>query len=399
VEKELPFDMGVFDYRKLAVPAGTPPPPGYAGYKIMAPLNKPGVQDELAVFLGASYFRSLAPQLGYGLSARGLALNTARPGGEEFPYFERFWFTQPEKGAKEITVQALLDSPSVAGAYQFRITPGKTTVMEVDAEITLRKPVELLGIAPFSSMLWHSEITHPKPVEFRPEVHDSDGLLIQYSEKDVHWRPLDNSRVIRHSVLATDAFMGYGLIQRDRDFENYQDLEANYHQRPSAFVEPIGKWPPGRVHLIELPTGEEFWDNIVCMWEPVKQPSPGEPFRFSYRLTWLEEKSVPGLCKVTASRRSHHHYKEEEKKPDDDMFVLDFSPPAKAGDKEPDIEVTVGDGAKLLDKRVQKNPHTGGWRAFFRVNIEDKTESLELSCRLLENKQPVSERWSYLWKK
>jgi glucans biosynthesis protein len=397
----IPWRPEFFNYRNLKVPDGTPPPSGYAGFRILTPVNSPDKLDELAVFLGASYFRAVAPGLAWGLSARGLALNTARPQGEEFPHFERFWFERPQPGATSLTFYALLDSPSVAGAYRFTTTPGRATVIEVEAELTFRQDVELIGMAPFSSMMWFSELTHPKPVEFRPEVHDSDGLLIHQGDLEAVWRPLDNSRVVRHSVFSTESLAGYGLIQRDRAFENYQDLEANYHQRPSVFVEPVGKWPSGRVHLIELPTGEEFWDNVVCMWEPAKHPKPGEPFKLAYRVHWLAEMSIPGLSKVLSSRRSHNRYKPEEKRPDDDLFVIDFAAAAnpRDDDREPVVAVDAGEGATLIDKRVQKNPHTGGWRAFFRVRIEEKTESLELSCRLLRDGRPASEKWSYLWKK
>ena len=395
------WNSAFFDYRDLAVPEGTPHPEGFAGFRILSPLNAPERLDELAVFLGSSYFRALAPGLGFGTSARGLALNPMRPQGEEFPDFVEWWIERPEPGAREIRAWALLDSPSVAGAYQFRIQPGRGTVMEIEMELTFRQDVELIGIAPFSSMMWYSEFTQPKPLDFRPEVHDSDGLLIHFGEMEAAWRPLDTGKTARHSVFAADKFYGFGLAQRDRDFRNYQDLEANFQQRPSVWVEPVGTWPEGRINLIETPGDRDGSDNVVCFWEPKDKPKPGAPLRLAYRIQWLPEISVAGLSKVIESRRSQHSYPAAEKRQDDFLYVVDFSPPANPVDDEtsPELLVEVDTTARLLDKTLQRNPNTGGWRATFTVQIDDAAPASELACRLLKAGRPISERWTAQWKR
>ena len=396
----LEWDSGFFDYQDLMVPGDIPRPDGFAGFRVLAPLKTPGQLDELAVFLGASYFRSLAPGLGFGTSARGLALNPMRPQGEEFPDFVEWWIERPEPGAREIRAWALLDSPSVTGAYQFRIQPGRGTVMEIETELIFRQDVELIGIAPFSSMMCYSEFTQPKPADFRPEVHDSDGLLIHFGEGEAAWRPLDTGKSVRHSVFAADKFFGFGLAQRDRDFRNYQDLEANFQQRPSVWVEPVGLWPAGRINLIETPGNEDGSDNVVCFWEPKVRPKPGEPLRLAYRIQWLPEISVAGLSKVIESRRSQPRAAAGQP-PGEELYVVDFSSPANPVDDEtrPELLVEVDAHAKLLGKTLQRNPNTGGWRATFTVQIDEKAPAAELACRLLKGGRPISERWTVQWKR
>lgn len=399
--RTIDWNSDFFDYGDLKIPEGTAHPDGYAGFRLMAPVNEPESLEELAVFLGASYFRALAPGLGFGTSARGLALNPMRPQGEEFPDFIEWWIERPVPGSREIRAWALLDSPSVSGAYQFRIQPGRGTVMEIETELTFRKDVELIGIAPFSSMMWHSEYTQPKPQDFRPEVHDSDGLLIHFSDGEAVWRPLDTSKTVRHSVFSADKFFGFGLAQRDREFASYQDLEANFQKRPSVWVEPVGSWPEGRINLIESPSNGDGSDNVVCFWEPKTRPKPGEPLRLAYRLQWVPEISVPGLSRVVDSRRSHHDYPAAENKPDDELFVVDFGPPPNPADDEtrPELLVEIDSNAKLLEKGLQRNPNTGGWRATFSIQPEEKAEAVELACRLFKAGRPISERWSAQWKR
>jgi glucans biosynthesis protein len=273
--------------------------------------------------------------------------------------------------------------------------------MEVEMELTFRQEVELIGISPFSSMMWYSEFTSPKPADFRPEVHDSDGLLIHFGDREAAWRPLDNGKSVRHSVFEAARFFGFGLAQRDRDFRNYQDLEANFQQRPSVWMEPVGTWPEGRINLIETPGTSDGSDNVVAFWEPKERPKPGEPFRLAYRLQWLPEISVAGLSRVLDSRRSEVTYPPAEGRPPEELYVVDFSSPANPADEEvrPELLVEVDSNARLLDKTLQRNPNTGGWRATFTVQSDEKAPASELACSLLKAGRPVSERWTIQWKR
>ena len=397
----VPFSKDYFKYGDLVVPETVKYPDGFAGFRLIAPDTLlPGRRFEFMSFMGASYFRAVTTKLGWGLSARGIAINTIGGEKEEFPDFTHFWFVDPKPGEMVFQFFALLNGPSVCGAYQFEVTPGETTMMRISGSLFLRNPVKLLGLAPFSSMFWYGENTHPKPLDFRPEVHDSDGLLIEQDNGTMIWRPLDNGKEIRQSVFVLDGLKGFGLQKRDREFKHFEDLEARYHERVSAWVDPVEGFGRGKLHLIELATGEETWDNIVTFWEPETQPTATEPLRFAYNLSWLQEK-VHDLAKVTATRWGEGVATPDI--PNDYLFVVDFTKgkplAGKAADWVPDTEVHITGNAKIIDKRVMLNPETGGWRAFFKLDITPDVKLLEMTCDLMDGKKPISERWSYQWRR
>ncbi|HWL17398.1 MAG TPA: glucan biosynthesis protein [Opitutus sp.] len=389
----IPFDRQLFDYDRLKI-GELPPTMGFAGFRILYPLNKAG--DELGAFQGASYFRLLARNTIYGLSARGLALNTAEPGGEEFPVFTDFWIEQPAKNAKRITIYALMDSPSVAGAYRFIITPGDQTLSEVKASLFFRKSAKVVGIAPLTSMFWHGENTNNVTNDFRPEVHDSDGLQLFTGAGEWLWRPLTNPGAVRVAAFGDENPRGFGLMQRDRNFENYQDLEAAYHLRPSVWVEPIGKWGRGTVRLVELPTPDETNDNIVAFWVPEKNPKPGEALELEYRLHWATDQIRPPAGAVVATR----HGRTVTHESDLERFFVDFGGPAltkESAESKVEAVVTVGPGAKLVHTTVQKNPYNQTWRAAFAIRPDGSGQPIELRCFLRRPDHVLTETWSYLW--
>lgn len=397
----VPYSKDYFFYGDLVLPKSLTLPQGFSGWKLLTAKEGENHRPEYLTFQGASYFRAVNSKLVWGLSARGVAINTVGGEPEEFPDFTHFWFVSPKAGEKVFQFFALLNGPSVTGAYQFDVTTGDVTFMRVTSSLFLRKPVKLLGLAPFSSMFWFGENTHPKPVDFRPEVHDSDGLLIEPTSGPVIWRPLENSRELRQSVFTLEGVKGFGLQERDREFQHFEDLEAKYHQRVSVWVEPVEGFGRGKLHLIEIPTGEETWDNVVTMWEPEKPPTAKEPLRFAYNMSWLSEKLFD-LAKVTATRWGLETVTKEN--PNDYLFVLDFTRgkpgEGKTADWVPAVNVRINGGtAKVIDQRAMANPQTGGWRAFFRLEIPPDTKLLEMTCDLMENKLPISERWSYQWRR
>ncbi len=424
--KPLFFDRSLFDYGKQQVPNGIPSPPGYAGWRARTPLNSPEYMDEFLVFLGASYFRSIPAKAPYGISARGLSLNSGLPGvPEEFPDFQSFWLKTPEPDAKSLTAWALLDSPSVSGAYQFTVTPGPETIMDIEAEITLRQPVQQLGLAPFSSMFWFGELTHPRAYDFRPEVHDSDGLLMELATGAKHFRPLDHTPgQFRHCVFALEKPQSWSLIQRDRAFTSYQDVEAHYHDRPSVRVEPVLGFEKGRLHLIEMPTEDETNDNVILLFEPDPKPGPGKPFHFKYRLVWLRDPAPSGLFAVKDTRYGH-----PVQRPNQLLFTIDFAKPLhpekKTGEPKWDditgykpvvttnhgaIKVVHADITDLSMANVDSLPLAMGrnaevhmpqvLRAFFVLEGYAGLGEIDLSCELQDAEgKVVSERWLYLWKK
>ncbi len=370
---------------------------GFAGFRIQYPLNQPGKMDELVVFQGASYFRALGRDQRYGLSARGLALNTAEAGGEEFPEFQEFWIEQPAPQAKTITVYALLDSPSAAGAYKFVITPGADTVIRVHATVYCRNNPTVFGIAPLTSMFAHGENTGWARTDFRPEVHDSDGLLVETGEGEWIWRPLTNPQAVRVAAFMDRAPHGFGLLQRDRQFEHYDDLEAHYHSRPSVWVEPLGNWGAGSIRLVELPTPDETNDNIVAFWVPAQLPPAGEPIRFDYNLHWMTDMGRRPPAGFVSSTR----FADVMGRPELKRVVLEFTGAYLAAEpNDPEIEavVTVGAGARQDGAVVvQKNHFSGAWRVVFEVQAPPARGPVELRCFLRKGQHVLTETWSYLW--
>jgi glucans biosynthesis protein len=261
------------------------------------------VWDEAVVFQGASYFRAVARDTLYGLSARGLAIGTAGPEPEEFPLFTAFWVEEPEPGARTLRLYALLDGPSVSGAYAFAVTPGAETVMEIDSRLFPRVDVATAGVAPLTSMYFFGPESRKGVDDFRDAVHDSHGLRMINGAGERLWRPLRNPSTVELSAFADENPRSFGLIQRFRDFEHFQDAEARYEQRPSAWVEPTAPWGRGAVMLAEIPTNDEFLDNIVTFWRPEEPLRAGAEHAFAYRLVWgqVPEEPLP-LARVLATR-------------------------------------------------------------------------------------------------
>src|SRR6218665_2940481 len=284
--RPLAFQRADFHYGKNALPEVQQAAwgdLGFAGFRIHYPLNNPRYKDELIVFLGASYFRALGAGQIYGLSARGLAIDTIGAGAEEFPRFPEFWIERPAPGATALTIYALLDSPRASGAYRFTVRPGDSTAIDVRLRLFLRAPVAPLALAPLTSMFTFGE-NQPQRGDFRPEVHDSDGLMLAGADGEWLWHPLVNPARPLVRSFAANSPRGFGLMQRDRAFASYEDTEARYEKRPSAWVEPLGDWGAGRVDLVQLPTPDETHDNVVAYWVPAQALAPGRPFDFAYRL-------------------------------------------------------------------------------------------------------------------
>jgi glucans biosynthesis protein len=387
------FSPSMFDYGLNHVPS-VPSNIGFAGLRILYPLNKPG--DELGAFLGVSYFRFLCQHAFYGLSGRGLAINTGEPGGEEFPVFREFWVEKPAPEAKTLTVYALLDSPTAAGAYRIQATPGAETITMVHEVIYCRHNPAVLGMAPLTSMFWHGKNTDVSYNDFRPEVHDSDGMMINTGAGEWIWRPLTNPGATRVAAFSDNNPKGFGLVQRERNFENYQDLEAYYHMRPSAWVEPVGEWGRGAVRLVELHAPDETYDNITAFWVPDSLPQPGEPVELTYKLHWYIDQIHPPAGYVVGTRQGRTATQET----DLERFVVDFDGAYLAKDgPDPLVEpvVTVGLGAKLVNTTLQKNPFNGTWRVSFAIKPDGSGHPVEMRCFLRKPPHVLTETWSYLW--
>ncbi|MEO6354182.1 MAG: glucan biosynthesis protein G [Burkholderiaceae bacterium] len=391
------FDPTAFNYGKNNIDPKQLGQLGFAGFRVHFPLNSRKYKDEAMVFLGASYFRALGKGQSYGISARGLAIDTALNSGEEFPQFSEFWLERPNANDKELTIYALLDSRRVTGAYRFVLKPGVETAVDVKAQLYLRENVTTLGIAPLTSMYFFGENQRSEVEDHRPEVHDSDGLSVQSGTGEWIWRPLVNPKRLLVTSFGLNNPQGFGMMQRDRAFTNYQDLEAHYEKRPSVWIEPKGNWGKGRVELVQIPTPDETNDNAVAFWVPSAMPKPGQPYNIEYRMQWQKDAEThPPLSWVTQTRRGHGYTR----KADDSIaLIVDFEGPAlKKLPTDIKLEgIVTGDAnGTLMETNTYRNDETGGWRMAVRLRRNDETKPVELRGHLRSGTETLSETWSYI---
>jgi glucans biosynthesis protein len=360
-----------------------------SGLRLRGRLNSRSVWDEFVVFQGASYFRAVARDTFYGVSARGLALRTAHPMGEEFPSFTHFWVERPAVNAVGIVVHALLDSPSTTGAYRFAIVPGAETVMDVSVTLFPRVQLTSVGIAPLTSMFLFDESDRTRIDDFRDEVHDSDGLQIVLASGERVWRPLKNPTQLQVSSFTSEAPRAFGLIQRSRRVSDYHDFDARYEARPSVWIEPTSKWGAGSVQLIEIPSDRETNDNIVALWQPKDPIAAGKPWTTSYRLRWTKvPKLTPALGRVVRTRSGPTFDGRRR------MFVVDF---VGVGRSVEGVRIDAGTSAgRISNATLQPNPLSKGLRASFELDPRD-ADLAELRLRLLRGDRPISETWLYRW--
>ena len=400
VSKPINFSAEYFDYGTNKFNDKNDKNLGYAGFRIHSPLNTSAYYDELVTFLGASYFRGLAKGQKYGLSARGLAINTAEMIGEEFPVFKEFWLKKPKIKDKTITLYALLDSKSISGAYRIEIIPGTNTIMNIETHLFPRENIQKIGIAPLTSMFLFGENNKNEFDDFRLEVHDSDGLLVHNGNGEWLWRPLDNSKKLRISSFVDNGLKGFGLLQRDRDLSNYQDFESNYQSRPSAWVEPLENWHDGYVQLVEIPSRQEIHDNIVAYWVPKTPIEATKEYKFSYRLIWLNDViKEENLAYVAATRTGEGGVSGSTDITKLRKFAIDFAGKifdndfSKKGIK-PAVSTING---KIINVSSIYNPLTKGITVY--VDYSPQSNNDEIRISLEQNGKTISEVWSYQWLK
>jgi glucans biosynthesis protein len=393
--RHMAYDSADFNYGKNSLSPKSWGDLGFAGFRVHYALNSPEYKDELVVFLGASYFRALGAGLHYGLSARGLAIDTVGSHGEEFPRFTEFWIVKPAADARTLTIYALLNSQRASGAYQFEVQPGTETVIQVRARIFLRARVATLGIAPLTSMFAFG-VNQPHRADFRPEVHDSDGLMVATGDGEWLWRPLLNPKQTLTTSFSMHQLHGFGVMQRARKFDNYEDSEAHYELRPSAWVEPVGSWGPGRVELVELNTPDETNDNIVAYWVPDQLPAIGQPIDLTYRLHWqgTQQMQRPPGGWVVQTRIGRGF---AELADDEQQFVVDFTGPsldALPADAKVKAVVTAPSNGQIVESNAYRVEATGAWRMTVRVKQLHPTEPTELRGFLQNDSNVLTETWS-----
>lgn len=402
------FDLGLFVNSDLLADLPASEELGFSGIRLRYVYEGEMWEREFAIFQGASYFRAIGAGQHYGLSARGLALRTGDAEGEEFPEFTRFWVEDPGNTDETVTVHALLDSPSVAGAYTFRIAPGTACTMEVECTLFPRVDLDHVGIGALTSMFLYDQTDRTRFPDFRPAVHDSDGLLSWNGAGEMVWRPLANPTALETSSFVDSAPKGFGLMQRDRRLSDFADLEAHYHQRPSLWIEPRDDWGEGVVRLVEIPSDKEIYDNIVAYWRPKDVLAAGSEHRFAYHMSWGDEALSATAPPRADVARVLETYIGREAESGRLLVAIDFGPQAELdrvvegelGPPEwvpPDIMGRVASGQTDISEPIlQRNPETDGTRLTFTFDPQDEAV-IELRAQLLRDGVPVTEVWLYRW--
>ncbi len=383
------YDPALFDLPADSPVAQLGPDAGFSGFKAIELVRR----AEWLAALGASYFRSPAPLGQYGLSARGLAIDTAVDTPEEFPDFTEFWL-EPTGGL--LTIYALLESQSVVGAYCIRHENGPGgLIQDVTVQLTFRNPVKRLGVAPLTSMYWYGASDRPAQPDWRPQLHDSDGLAIWTGAGERIWRPLSNPAAPQVNSFLDRSPRGFGLMQRDRNFSDYQDKEAFYHLRPSTWVEPIGDWGAGSVQLVELPTGDETADNIVAFWTPEAPVISGQVLNLRYRLYWTDEEPNPvGVARVVATRAGRGGQPGQPPTPGRRRYAIDFADGPLAGlapddDVEPVVTLSEGQPNIVSVEGLTERP---GRRLIFDVDAP-QGRPLDMRAFLRREGAALTETW------
>lgn len=387
------FDMGVFDTTDKFPDVAIDETLGYSGLRLRAELEQSGIFQEYAVFQGASYFRGIGTGEIYGLSARGLALKTGDPSGEEFPDFTAFWMEPPEPGSDMITLHALLDSPSCTGAYRFEITHGIVLEMNVTATLFAREDMPHVGIAPLTSMFLFDDTMRQRFSDFRPAVHDSDGLLIHNGGGEVIWRPLSNPTTLQISAFGDNNPRGFGLCQRKRQFSDFNDLEALYHNRPAVWITPGEDWGPGSVTLVEIPADLEIYDNIVSYWRPSGGIDAGAEHKMSYTLHWGADPVAPTADVPVKVLNTAIGGRPE----GGQIIAIDFAASDRVPDDLGEVEIILRSSkGSVTPGIVQRNPETKGPRLAFTFQDEGERYA-EFRAQLRLRGEALSEVWLYRW--
>lgn len=391
----IPFAKSFFNYHDLKVPMASRWGLEFAGFKVLHPLHEPDKWDEVIAFLGASYFRALGRNQVYGASARGLALDTGGAEKEEFPDFTEFWIRKPDGDDATLTVHALLDGPSVTGAYTFTITPGLETIVETRATLFFRREPKEPGFAPLTSMFWFGEASANRFGDYRPEVHDSDGLLIAPDKDTRVWRPLQNPTITVRSDFEAPALAGFGLLQRDRHFGHYADLEGRYERRPGVWTEPIGNWPAGRVRLVELPAQNEYQDNVTVYWMPRDPVVAGRPVELAWKQHWSTAPTFGGPAGWVGATRQMVHAGG----PDHTRYFIDFNGASLAAvpaDAKVTALVSASHGA-IVSHQVVRNEPENSWRVDLQAQAKPGSAPVELRAQLTLDGKPLTETWTMHW--
>ncbi len=397
----IPYAANLFDYGRAKFDKPLPVNLGFAGFRLYFPLNSPKSSDEIISFIGASYFRFVGRSESWGLSARGLAVDNGTD-HEEFPFFREFWIEASRDQGDHATIYALLDSSAATGAFRFELRPGQNTEVAVSTTLFMRKTGVKLGLAPLTSMFLAGENEHRFKDDFRFELHDSDGLQIHTNNDEWLWRPLRNPPTAQVTSFPARDFRGFGLMQRDRTFDHYQDLELSYQSRPSYWVTPRENWGDGHIDLLELPTSDETNDNIVASFMPSDSLDPGKPFSYGYTITsYLDASrlSPNGRVVNTFQTIARALGSSEPVVANSRRFLVDFAGGDLAYylDDPSQVEIVAStNNGQIMRTFLMPDPMIKGFRAALDVVLEPG-QTADLRLFLRSGPRVLTETWVYSW--
>ena len=398
--REILYEPEYFDMPADSPAQHLPEDSGFAGFQIREAKTRPDWRTkDWAAFLGASYFRAIGALGEYGLSARGVAIDTALPTPEEFPNFTEFYI-QPSTDEKlPVVVYALLDGPSISGAFKLTLRRTEGVVIDVENALFMRQAVKRLGIAPLTSMFWFDEYNKGYQLEWRRAAHDSDGLALWTGTGERIWRPLVNPPQIKANAFVDKNPRGFGLMQRHRDPSHYLDRWLNYERRPSCWVEPIGDWGEGAVQLIEIPTDQEDFDNIVCMWVPKGPVVAGQSFEYRYRLHWLGDEPYPAanLARPLETRIGRGGFPYTRANPPEaKRFVVEFGGgplDVLPQTQKPEAVITTSRG-EISSIFLETTSWNKNWRLQFDVKSEGP-DPINVRAYLKQGDTALTETWLF----
>lgn len=388
----IPYSADAFEFNPPAKRPATPAQSDFAGFRALGQIDKSGAFRDFLSFIGASNFRAIAAGQVFGVSARALAINTGQTGGEDVPLFRSFWIERPKPIDQSLTIHALLDCQSAVGRYKFIVTPGYDTVIETEAVIYPRRRIPYAGIAPIASRFFFGPGVPPKRRDYRPNVHDSEALYIFNAAGEQIWRPLLNPDRLQFSVFLDKTPKGFGLIQKERSFASFQDLDQHFEKRPSLWIEPLGEWGEGSIDLIELPAPEEINENIVCFWRPKDGLGPGIGHRYRYRMHWCWNPPVESKKATIQQTRVG------ETKAGEVAFLVDFAnTEACEGCNPASLTANVtGSAGEVRNVRLAAGPSSGMQRLRFEY-VPAGSDPVDLRAELIADGKPVSETWIFRW--
>lgn len=389
-QRRLIYDEKMFDFGKIAPPANIGDI-GFSGFRVLAPQETSGF-FELATFQGASFFRAVGRGQNPGAMARALSIKTADPRGEEFPAFRSMWIERPTMAANALVIHAIIDSESVVGAYRFTLRPGDATIIDTESTLFARAALDNFGIATMSATHLSGAIDRSRADDLRPNVSEISGLQILTGKGEWLWRPVSNPDTLQISTFVDENPRGFGFIQRDRNFDHYQDDDQHWEARPSLWIEPIGDWSFGGVQLVEIPSESEANDNIIAYWRPKQSLAAGNEISFAYRQFWCKTPPERPALAIAVSSRSGRGSSAKRRR-----FLVEFSGEIlglqKPEDIKPNLSASPG---SIVSVRTFASADKASYRVLFELDPGGEAYS-ELRLVLEASGKPVSETWIYRW--